>query len=309
MNPTTSMAEPRQKAHAYALFCLIVWAGTFISTKILQESFSSVEILFIRFLAGYFFLFLLHPKTVRFSGLRNEVLYVLCALTGIFLYYYLENVSLEYTSAANVSVLVSTAPFFISLVCKIFEWKTTRLTPAFFAGFAVTFLGLVLIAFNGEFSLSFNFKGDLLAIAGAAAWGFYSYFLDKLGKRGENTLAATRRTFFYGLIFILIVLLAQGEKMDFRSLAEPRNLLNLLFLGLFASALCFTAWARAVSGLSAVTAGYYIYFIPVVTTILSFIILGEPVTAFSFAGMLLVIAGLVISNFKKTDGNTGSPSA
>lgn len=39
--------------HLIALITVAIWGTTFISTKILLESFSPIEILFIRFLLGF----------------------------------------------------------------------------------------------------------------------------------------------------------------------------------------------------------------------------------------------------------------
>ena len=125
------MAEPRQKAHAYALFCLIVWAGTFISTKILQDDFSSLEILLILFVIGFVALFLMHPRPIKWEGWGKEVQVIAAGFFGIFLYYLMENIALEYSSASMVSLVVSTAPFFIAIVFKFLDWRGTRLRARF----------------------------------------------------------------------------------------------------------------------------------------------------------------------------------
>lgn len=56
---------------------------------------------------------------------------------------------------------------------------------------------------------------------------------------------------------------------------NPINLGNLLFLGLGASAMCFVTWNFAVKVLGAVRTSSYIYLVPVITVVTSFLVLHE----------------------------------
>ena len=85
-----------------------------------------------------------------------------------------------------------------------------------------------------------------------------------------------------------------GFKFEPARFAEPVNLLNMLFLGLFASALCFVSWGYSVKKLGAVTASAYIYIVPVVTLLASALILKEEITPRALAGTALTIVGLFI---------------
>ena len=93
--------------------------------------------------------------------------------------------------------------------------------------------------------------------------------------------------------------------MDWRLMAKPVNAINLLYLGLFASALCFLTWNRVVEILGAVKSSVYIYMVPVVTVVASAIILGERLTWISLAGILLTLCGVTISEYRKKHGKAG----
>lgn len=75
------------------------------------------------------------------------------------------------------------------------------------------------------------------------------------------------------------------------------NLLNMLYLGLGASALCFVTWNLAVKTLGAVKASVYIYMVPVITVVMSALVLKEPVTWASALGTALAVAGLFLSEY------------
>lgn len=97
----------------------------------------------------------------------------------------------------------------------------------------------------------------------------------KIGDFGYHVVQATRRTFFYGLIFMIPVLFLMDFHVEAVQLIQLSNLGNLLFLGLGASALCFVTWNYAVRALGSVKTSVYIYMVPVITAVTSALILGE----------------------------------
>ena len=154
--------------------------------------------------------------------------------------------------------------------------------------------GIALISFNGS-ALQLNPAGDLLALLAAFIWACYSILTRKISSYGYNTILTTRRVFLYGLLFMIPVLLLSDPVIDFPRFADRTNLLNLLFLGLGASALCFVTWNTAVRLLGAVRTSVYIYLTPVITIVASVLILHEPFTWMTGIGTVLTLAGLVLS--------------
>ena len=283
--------------HLIAFGTVFIWGITFVSTKILLASFTPAEILFIRFSLGFAALFIIYPKFAPVYNIKNELLFILAGLFGIFLYLILENTALSYTLASNVGLLVSISPFISALLAYIFL-KDEKLKPLFFIGIFLALCGVAMIIFNGSIVLELNPLGDILALLAAASWAVYSLFVKKISFLNIHPIQSTRKIFFYGLMFTLPYLLWTGIKADMESFTIPKNILNLMFLGFGASALCFVTWSQAVRILGTVKTSIYIYFIPVVTVISSIIILDERLTFYSFIGIILIILGLVISGKK-----------
>ena len=107
------------------------------------------------------------------------------------------------------------------------------------------------------------------------------------------------------VVLMIPALWVLPANMDWRLMAKPVNAINLLYLGLFASALCFLTWNRVVEILGAVKSSVYIYMIPVVTVVASAIILGERLTWISLAGILLTLCGVTISEYRKKTRKSG----
>ncbi len=283
--------------HTTALFTVIVWGTTFISTKILLNAFKPVEILFYRFVMALIFLFILYPHFLQIKEKKRELLFISAGISGVTLYYLLENIALTYTMASNVAVIVSTVPFFTGIISRIFLKESDKLKSNFFIGFILAIVGIFLISFNGS-EVKLNPTGDILALLSAIVWSFYSVITKKISSYGYNTVQVTRRIFLYALIFMLPLLPILDFKFNLSPFSNKIYLSNILFLGLLASGICFVTWNYAVKILGAVKTCIYIYIQPVVTIVTAFIILGERFTSLAVIGTVFTLLGLVISQRK-----------
>ena len=292
------MKEQAIKGHLISFFTVLIWGTTFISTKVLLEAYHPVEILFIRFVMGLLALYLIYPKPLKGTTLRQELQFAAAGLCGVCLYYLLENIALTYTLASNVSVIISTAPFFTALLSWLFLKEGNALRPAFLLGFCLAMAGIALISFNGA-ALHLNPAGDLLALLASVVWAFYSILITKINGYGYHIILTTRRTFFYGILFTLPALLLSGFQPDLSHLKDPVILFNFVFLGFGASALCFVTWNLAVKLLGVVRSSIYIYLNPVITLVASGLILDEPFTLMTALGTFLTLAGLFVSSSRR----------
>ncbi len=285
------------KGHIAASVSILIWGITFISTKVLLEDFTPIEILFYRFIFAYLLLFLLSPKVIRPNRDKSELLYAVAGLCGVTFYFLFQNIGLTYTLASNAGVIVAVAPMFTAIV-SYFLISRTSLHRNFIIGFFITITGVILISFNGNFVLKLNPLGDILMVLAALSWAFYCNILVLIDNKELSLIQQTRKVFFYGLLFMTPALFSGEVQPDLSQFSDPANLANLLFLALAASALSFLTWNFAVGVLGSVKTATYIYFSPIITVIASVIVLREPITWVSLSGTALIILGLVISERK-----------
>lgn len=288
------MKEKQTGAHLSALLTIIVWGTTFISTKVLLVDFQPIEILFFRFVIGFVVLCLVCPRLLKQTTFQQEIVFMGAGLTGICLYYLMENIALTYTLASNVGVIISIAPFFTALLSHLFMKNEEKLTIHFYIGFGVSMIGICLLSFNGS-QLQLNPLGDFLAILAALLWACYATLTKKISSFGYSTILTTRRTFFYGLIFMIPALFIFDFQLELSRFTNYTYLMNIIFLGVLASALCFVTWNYAVKKLGAIQTSVYIYMVPVITVLTSALILSESITMISGIGILLTLIGLCVS--------------
>lgn len=290
-------AGPKKlKAHILAFITIFIWGTTFISIKILLVDFSPAEILIYRFLFAYTALLIARPARIRYNNPKEELLFAAAGLCGVTLYMTLQNESLVLTLASNAGILISVAPFFTAILSYFFLKETIR--GSFFIGFGFSIIGIALISFNGNFILKLNPIGDILALSSALAWAFYSIIMKKISALNYNLILCTRKIFFYGIIFMIPLLPFFDFHWGPARFTYLPNVLNMLFLGLGASALCFVTWNYALSVLGPVKTSVYIYFNPIITVAASAVILRERITFVAIAGAILILAGLYISEVK-----------
>lgn len=288
--------------HLIAILTVAIWGTTFVSTKILiAKGLSPSEIFLYRFLLAYGCILLVSSKKFRANSLKDEVMLMLCGIFGGSLYFIAENTALGITLASNVSLLICTTPILTALLFSFFHRE--KLHKRMLYGSFTALLGVSLIVFNGSILLKINPLGDFLTIIAATSWAFYCLLLKKLGKI-YSTLFITRKVFFYGILSLgLYSVTIQPINLQPALLTEPVVFLNLLFLGIVASMLCYIMWNATVKILGASKATNYIYIVPLVTLLTSAAILNETITLISLVGSLCIIGGVYLAERKDIQFN------
>ena len=280
--------------HLLALFVTIVWGSAFVSTKVLLRTFHPIEIIIFRFLISWAVLFLCSPKPLLPKSWKSELPFIGAGLTGLTLYFMLENFALSYTFASNVGIIIAAAPMFTALLmwaCR----RTARPRWTFFAGFVIAIAGITLVSLSNGEAIGFGPLGDLLTLGAAFSWGAYGVLVEVVQPQGYTDLQATRKIFFWGLVFTIPFVFINHLDVSLARFAAPEMLFNVLYLGLGSSALCFVFWNKATACIGTVATNVYIYLTPVVTVIASALFLGEPIRPAGLGAIALILLGLWLS--------------
>jgi drug/metabolite transporter (DMT)-like permease len=291
------MDKNLKKGHLLAFATIMVWSCASISSKVLLETFGPVELFFYRMLMAYLVLMVIKPGFIKYNNIKEELVFMAAGITGVTLYFILQNVALKYSMASNVGVLLTVSPFFTA-VLSFLVLKDEKLQAKFFAGFAVTLVGVLLLSYNGNHVLKLNPIGDIMAVMAAVAWAVYSVVMKKIGSYNYNTILATRKIFFYGLLFLIPVLVYTDFSFSAAKFSDPGVIANMLFLAIPASALTYVSWNRAMEILGPVKTSMYLYVVPIMTMILSVALLGERITGMAAAGVVLILGGIYLSERK-----------
>ena len=279
--------------HLITAGVVTIWGVTFVSTKVLlQHGLGPMDIMFYRFVIAYCCILAISHKRLWADNWKDEFMLMLSGLTGGTLYFIAENNALGISQASNVALLVCTTPIFTALLAHwVFK---DPLRKNMLIGSLIALLGVGLVVFSGSVILQINPLGDFLSIMAALMWAVYCLILKPLGTR-YPTAFITRKVFIYSILSVMVYFIFDPLNTNMEILTHPIVIMNLLFLGIVASMLCFIAWNAAVKVLGPSRTANYIYVQPMSTLVLSSIILSEVITLTSLIGAACIIGGVYLA--------------
>ena len=282
------------KNYIYNLIAILtvgIWGLTFISTKVLIEhGLSPQEIFLLRFLMAYLGIWFISPRKLFADNWKDELWLLWGGVTGGSFYFFTENTALEITLATNVAFIVCTAPL-LTTILFLLIYKKEKATAGLVGGSLLALVGVALVVYNGHFILKISPLGDFLTLLAAFSWAFYSLIMKKMSGRYRTTFI-TRKIFFYGILTILPAFILHPWQFSLSGLWQPAVWMNLLFLGVLASLVCFVVWNIILKQLGTVRASNYIYLNPLFTLIGSTVLLDEQFTVMSLMGAMLILGGV-----------------
>lgn len=285
--------------HVAAFAMILVWGVSFLNTRVLLDSgLTPTEIFVARFTIAYLSLLVISGFKVKYTGWRDELLFVVCGIAGGSAYFIAENTALKMTLISDVAVLVSTAPLTTALMGAIF-YRDERISLLSCVGMVIAFVGSVMLALKHGLVWGDSIVGDMLAVLAAVVWAFYSMALKKLN-RTYTTLFITRKLFFYGIMSALPLLAMEDSQVQWETIKRPEVWGNLLYLGLVCSMAAYFIWGITVKRIGAVRASNYFYLSPIISMIAAAIWFGERTTAIAYVGCVLILTGVVMAEkFKR----------
>ena len=296
------------KYHLVAFVTVAIWGSTFVFTKmLLQSGLTPAQIFTFRFIIAYLLLFcyslFTNHSSLFTSSWRDELLMVALGITGGSVYFLAENAAMLYTTATNTSLIVCSCPLFAMLLFAIAYRHSEHISKLQALGSIVACMGMAIVILNGHFVLHLSPLGDMLAFAACLCWAIYSLLMKRATER-YSSLFITRKVFFYGLLTIIpyYILRPSEASLFTTSIFQFFNfsiLLNLLFLGVIASMVCYLLWNWVISKLGAVVATNWVYFNPITTIFFAWWLLDEKITLWFLLGSALILLGMYLADKKK----------
>jgi drug/metabolite transporter (DMT)-like permease len=278
----------------------LFWSGNFVLSRGMHAAIPPMALSFWRWTVALLILLALaFPHLRRQRGLlRDQYRFIgvqgLLGVTGFNTLLYL---AMQQTTAINAVLVNSCMPVLI----VAFSWLLYRETMSLrqCCGVLVSLLGVLSILAKGEAStllqVSFN-RGDLLVLAAAAVWALYSANLKKY-PRDLHPLAYLTAITIIGLLGILPLYLFELADGRTFALTLP-TVVTILYVAVFASVLAFIFWNRAVRTIGANRAGPFVHLMPVFSTILAVLFLGEHLAWYHGQGILFIFIGILMTTFR-----------
>jgi len=230
------------------------------------------------------------PELVRIR--RKDVL--LCAASGVLLaaHFWTWIASLEHTSVANSTVLVTTNPVWVALLSAwLLHEKAGR---AQLIGVAITLVGttLIFVAENAHSGTATSpLLGNSLALLGALAAS--GYLLIGRGLRSNlSLLSYVWLTYSFAAVALIVAALVGGETIRGVS---PNAWLLIVALALGPQLLGHTSFNWALRRLSATFVAVSILGEPIGSALLAWWLLDEGFVPMQLAGFVALLCGILVA--------------
>ena len=276
----------------FILLPVIFWGISFISTKVVLKEIPPVSIAFLRQLIALLPLILWGIIThASFKiAIKDLILLAGSSFFGIVLYFIFENNGLMHTTASSASMIVAAVPVFTLLVEIIFFKLKTNLKVIVYI-IASVFGVYLVISVNGKLDFSSSaFKGNMLVMGAMASWVIYTVLSRKLGSRYSSFIITIYQTVLSSLLFLPFLIPEIGSWKPLSAAA----LLNLLYLGVFCSAVSYFMFLYAIKNLGTAVSSTFLNLIPVVSVLAGYLILDEKLLPVQYGGMLIIMVSLFL---------------
>jgi drug/metabolite transporter (DMT)-like permease len=166
-----------------------------------------------------------------------------------------------------------------------------------YSGILFSFLGVVVFVVDKNGSFAYSPQGIALIFLAVFAAVGYNLTLSKLVVN-YNPVYIVNVQNIIGAILFLPMFMAMEIKPVMEMDITLKMLLPVLWLAIFASCGAFILFGFAVKRIGLLKANVFTNCVPVFTAVFAFLLLGDKLTVQNFIGMLIVIAGLFMSQHK-----------
>ena len=282
--------------YAKAILAMLFWALTFVWVKIALRNYHPIEIVTLRLVlaTALMFMAILVLRHRERPARQDLPRFMLVAFCEPFCYFLGEANGMQYVSSTLGSLIISTIP----LVTAIGAWLflKEKVTVLLFVGLFVSFAGVALLTLEST-ELWATMKGVLLMLLAVFGGMFYGLTVRSLTQKYDPITIVTWQSLFGLLYFLPLFFILDGS--HFCTMQHSgMGLLTIAGMSVFASVGAFLLYTGVIRDLGIIRSNLFTNLIPVLTVISALLILGDKPTLRGFLGIGLVIAGLVISQYR-----------
>jgi drug/metabolite transporter (DMT)-like permease len=277
------------------LGAVLLWAlNVTVSKYLLEHGWQPLAYGTIRYLAAIvLFWSFTYARERSFWIAREDIKLVLLAAALIFLNQICFVYSLQSGQASTLALLFGTTPVFVGLIGLAL--RHARLQRSFWAGAALTFLGVALIGADAG-GASTNYRGILLGLSTAFTWGAYTIAVAPLLRR-YSPYRVSSLVLGIGWIPLALISIPQVSAQHFSFgwkawLGFGYAVIGPLFLTTI-------VWFTAVNIVGAARASLFNNLQPFFAVLFAVLLLSEKLRTFEIAGAVLIFAGIALERVRR----------
>jgi len=284
------------------MLAVVFWALAFPFIQIGLDKLSFINLTIMRFFVVCItFLILIVLKRNWFSKIYKKDITSIFFLGffGVLVYHFGLNYGEQYITAGAASLIIATSPVYIVILAAFFLKE--KLTFFKFLGIILALFGVIIISILGKQDETIQIQTAFAAIAvliAAIVSACYTIVGKKLLSR-YNGLSLTAYAILFGSIILVPLSIFNSSLIKEVSNMQFVTWFAVIFLGVFSTVIGYGIWFMALEIKTASEISVYLYVIPVLSTIASYLLFHDSITIFFILGGILVIIGLLLVNMKQ----------
>jgi len=285
-----------RKAYGLLFLVSLIWAGNFLAAKVALEVVGPLTLSALRaaLATGVLLWYVRFTHQTWPSVSAGDLrIFVILALSGLVtnttLWYY----GMHRTLAINAAILGAMGPVFVALLSA--TWLKERLSRLNLLGILVSSAGVVLTVTRGSVRALLDLDlhpGDFYILAGQGIWAVYSVYARQVSRQFSPAVITA------GTYIVSATLLVPLSLIERPWTALPHVTAGTVLAILYAASLVTVShvwFYRGLQVVSAAVASLTVNLLPFEVLLVSWLLLGEPVTWAHVLGAMVVIAGVVLA--------------
>lgn len=238
-------------------------------------------------------------KTLAIIGFFSTFLY-----QAFFMY------GMRFTAAGDASLMITFNPFFTSLLAIIFLGE--KMTARWVFGLILGISGIaVLFVYSPNVDIPFDERllGDILIAGAAGAWACSSILKKKMmtepAKDAQEPLSPLHLTVWASTVGFGIQTVPFIVEVSQQGISNPEfdAWVGIIFLAVFSTVLSYVWFADGIKKIGAGRASMYVYLVPIFGILSGWLLLDEKLGLSLVISFVLIVAGLLISQYKADESS------
>ena len=267
---------------------VVFWSSAFVGIRAGLEDFSPGGLALLRYLIGSFgmwLIFIRRPKREKTFNSRELTYALLTGVVGIGMYNITLNYGEQVISSGVASFIISQSPIITTLLAIIYLKEKVSLSGIF--GMVVSGVGVALITLSQ--TDNFNFYVGIFYILFATFVGSLYSILQKALLRKHDVIDLTTYAVWGGTLILFIF---TPDLIEDLKTASLQGWITVIYLGIFPTVIGYLAWSYVLTQISTSQAVSYLYFSPLIATLIGWVWLGEIPELLAFVGGLIALFGV-----------------
>ncbi len=295
------MSNKNYLAYLFLVLATLCWSGNFIVGKF--ATFFEIPPLTLNVFRWISVWFILLPFTYKeiYRNLpyikKNWLVISFMGVITISTFNSVVYFALNYTQVINAVLMLAAIPAATIVLSSLMKIEKTNIFQLF--GLILSIIGIGSIISNGDIqkiiSLNFN-KGDMWMLVCVITWSLYSTLLKK-NKFKLSQFTLIQLMVSVGVLF-LIPQFFYEKSIGLKLNLNKEFLLILIYVAVFPAIAAYYFWQKGIEIIGPNRSTMFIQLMPLFSAIMAIIFFKEKFELYHFAGAILILSGIYLSNRK-----------